>query len=99
MPVSIKTPEEIEKMRVAGRLASEVLDYITPFIQAGVTTGEIDHLCHEYMVNIQQCIPCDEHVNYCLFYIIDNKTSKMSLKYIIMNSAYSSQIYHLHHSI
>ena len=57
MAVSIKTPREIEKMRVAGRLASEVLDYIAPFVRAGVTTGEIDLLCHDYMVNVQQCIP------------------------------------------
>ena len=44
-------------MRVAGRLASEVLDYITAFVRAGVTTGELDKLCHDYMVNVQQCIP------------------------------------------
>src|SRR4030067_688595 len=57
MSVSIKTQQEIEKMRIAGRLASEVLDYIAPFVQAGITTGEIDKLCHDYMVNVQQCIP------------------------------------------
>lgn len=57
MSVTIKTPEEIEKMRVAGRLASEVLDYITPFVKAGVTTGELDKLCHDYMVNVQGTIP------------------------------------------
>lgn len=57
MPISIKTPEEIEKMRVAGRLASEVLDYIAPFIKPGITTGEIDRLCHDYMVNVQGTIP------------------------------------------
>jgi methionyl aminopeptidase len=57
MPVSIKTPQDIEKMRVAGRLAGEVLDYIQPFVQAGITTGELDKLCHDYMVDIQQCIP------------------------------------------
>jgi methionyl aminopeptidase len=57
MSVSIKTPQEIEKMRTAGRLASEVLDYINPFVKAGITTGEIDRLCHDYMVNVQQCIP------------------------------------------
>ncbi len=44
-------------MRIAGRLASEVLDYITPFITAGITTGELDHLCHMYMLNEQQTIP------------------------------------------
>ncbi len=57
MSVSIKTPQEIEKMRLACRLASEVLDYITPYVQAGTTTGELDRLCHDYMVNVQQCIP------------------------------------------
>ncbi len=51
MSISIKTPEEIEKMRVAGRLASEVLDYIEPFVKAGVTTNELDRLCHDYTVN------------------------------------------------
>jgi len=57
MSVTIKTPEEIEKMRVAGRLASEVLDYITPFVKAGTTTGKLDKLCHDYMVNVQGTIP------------------------------------------
>ncbi|MEO1765696.1 type I methionyl aminopeptidase [Thiobacter aerophilum] len=57
MPITIKNPEEIEKMRIAGRLASEVLDYIAPFIKPGVTTGEIDRLCHDYMVNVQGTIP------------------------------------------
>lgn len=57
MPIIIKTPDQIAKMRVACRLASEVLDYITPFVQPGVTTGELDTLCHDYMVNVQGCIP------------------------------------------
>ncbi len=57
MTISIKTQQEIEKMRIAGRLASEVLDYITSFVQAGITTGEIDRLCHDYIVNVQNCIP------------------------------------------
>jgi methionyl aminopeptidase len=57
MSVTLKTPEEIEKMRVAGRLASEVLDYITPYVKPGVTTGELDRLCHDYMVNVQGTIP------------------------------------------
>jgi methionyl aminopeptidase len=57
MSVTIKTPEEIEKMRIAGRLGSEVLDYITPFVKAGVTTAELDKLCHDYMVEVQGCIP------------------------------------------
>ena len=57
MSIVLKTPEEIEKMRIAGRLAAEVLDYITPFVKPGVTTGELDRLCHDFMVNVQQCIP------------------------------------------
>jgi methionyl aminopeptidase len=50
-------------MRLAGRLGSEVLDYITPFVKAGVTTGELDRLCHEYMVNVQGTVPAP--LNYC----------------------------------
>jgi methionyl aminopeptidase len=57
MPVSIKTQQEVEKMRVAGRLTSEVLDYITPFVKVGVTTNELDKLCHDLIVNVQQAIP------------------------------------------
>jgi len=57
MSICIKTPEEIAKMRIAGRLAGEVLDYVTPFVKAGVTTEELDRLCHDYMVNVQGCIP------------------------------------------
>lgn len=57
MPVTIKTPAEIEKMRVAGRLAAEVLRMIRPHVQPGITTGELDRLCHDYIVNVQQAIP------------------------------------------
>ncbi len=57
MTVTIKTGAEIEGMRIAGRLGSEVLDYITPFVKPGVTTGELDKLCHDYMVNVQGTIP------------------------------------------
>jgi len=57
MSVILKTPEEIEKMRVAGRLAAEVLEMIAPHIQPGVTTAELDHLCHEHIVTVQQAIP------------------------------------------
>jgi methionyl aminopeptidase len=57
MSISIKSPEEIDKMRLAGRLAAEVLDYIEPFVIAGVTTAELDRLCHNYMVDVQGCIP------------------------------------------
>ena len=53
----VKTPDDIEGMRVAGRLASEVLDYITPYVKPGVTTGYLDKLCHDYMVDVQGTIP------------------------------------------
>ncbi|WP_018648930.1 MULTISPECIES: type I methionyl aminopeptidase [unclassified Thioalkalivibrio] len=57
MSVTIKTPEEIEHMRVAGRLAAEVLEMIEPHVQAGVTTGELDRICHDYIVKTQDAIP------------------------------------------
>jgi methionyl aminopeptidase len=57
MAIQIKTPDEIEKMRVAGRLAAEVLDFITPQVRVGVTTGELDRLCYEYMVRVQGTVP------------------------------------------
>ena len=57
MPVTIKTPDEIEKMRIAGRLAGEVLQMIRPHVQPGISTGELDQICHDYIVNEQQAIP------------------------------------------
>jgi len=57
MPVALKSPEDIARMRIAGRLAAEVLDYIAPFIKPGVTTGRLNDLCHEYMVKVQGTTP------------------------------------------
>jgi methionyl aminopeptidase len=57
MAVSIKTQEEINKMRLAGRLAAEVLMMIGPYVKAGITTDELDKICHDYIVNEQQAIP------------------------------------------
>ncbi len=57
MSINIKTPEEIEKMRIAGKLAADVLEMITPHVQAGITTDELDRICHDYIVNEQQAIP------------------------------------------
>ncbi|MDW8468835.1 MAG: type I methionyl aminopeptidase [Burkholderiales bacterium] len=57
MAVVIKTPEEIERMRVAGRLAAEVLDFIAPYVKPGVTTGRLNDLCHRYIVEVQGAIP------------------------------------------
>ncbi len=57
MAITIKNNADIEKMRVAGKLASEVLDFITPHVKPGISTGELDQLCHDYMVNVQKTIP------------------------------------------
>jgi methionyl aminopeptidase len=57
MKVPIKTADQIEKMRVAGRLAADVLEMIAPHIQPGVTTEELNRICHDYMVNTQEVIP------------------------------------------
>ena len=57
MSISIKTAEDLAKMRVAGRLAAEVLEMIAPYVKPGVTTGELDKICHDFMVNEQDAIP------------------------------------------
>ena len=57
MTVSIKTDDEIEKMRIAGQLASDVLDMIEEHVCAGVTTDELNTICHDYIVNVQDAIP------------------------------------------
>lgn len=57
MAINIKTEKDIEQMRVACKLAAEVLDFITPHVKPGVTTGKLDELCHDYMVNVQKTIP------------------------------------------
>jgi methionyl aminopeptidase len=57
MSIIIKTPEEQEKMRVAGRLAAEVLEMIEEHVKPGITTDELDRICHDYIVNEQQAIP------------------------------------------
>jgi len=57
MAISIKSADEIEKMRVAGRLAAEVLEMIEPYVQPGITTDELDRICHDYIVNEQKAIP------------------------------------------
>ena len=55
--MQFKTPAEVEGMRVAGRLAAEVLDFITPYVKPGVSTATLDRLCHDYMVGVQGTVP------------------------------------------
>src|SRR6476469_5602584 len=57
MSITIKSPEEIEKMRVAGRLAAEVLQVVAPHVTPGVTTEALDRICHDHIVNVQGAIP------------------------------------------
>lgn len=57
MSVMIKTPEEIEKMRVAGRLAARVLEMIEPYVKENVTTQKLNDLCHDFIVNELNAIP------------------------------------------
>jgi methionyl aminopeptidase len=57
MSVPIKSAEEIERMRVAGRLAAQVLEMIEPYVRPGVTTEELDRICHRFIVEEQQAVP------------------------------------------
>ena len=57
MAITIKSADEIEKMRVAGKLGAEVLDFIAPLIKPGLTTAEVDRLCHDFMVKQQGTVP------------------------------------------
>ncbi len=59
MDVIIKSPQDIEKMRVAGRLAAEVLQIVAPHVRPGVSTAELDRICHDHIVNVQQAIPAN----------------------------------------
>ena len=61
MAVEIKSAFDIAAMRVAGRLAAEVLDFIGPHVKPGVTTAYVDRLCHDYMVDVQATVPAPLH--------------------------------------
>lgn len=63
MTVSIKTPDDIAKMRIAGRLAAQVLEMIEEHVQIGVTTDELNTICHDYIVNVQKAIPAPLNYN------------------------------------
>lgn len=57
MSVTIRTPDEIAKMRIAGRMAAECLELIEPHVVPGVTTAELDQIIHDHIVNVQKAIP------------------------------------------
>ena len=59
MNISIKSSKDIDKMRIAGRLAAEVLEMITPYVKPGISTGELDSICYEHIVNAQGAVPAN----------------------------------------
>lgn len=63
MTISIKTADDISKMRIAGKLAAEVLEMIGPHVQPGVSSGELDRICHAYIVDVQKAIPAPLNYN------------------------------------
>ncbi|HEU5398381.1 MAG TPA: type I methionyl aminopeptidase [Gammaproteobacteria bacterium] len=63
MAITIKNPAEQDKMRTAGRLAGEVLDMIGPHVKPGISTDELDRICHDYIVNTQKTIPANVGYN------------------------------------
>ena len=63
MTVSIKTPDDIAKMRIAGRLAAEMLEMIEKHVKVGVTTDELNTICHDHIVNVQKAIPAPLNYN------------------------------------
>ncbi|MCK3657457.1 type I methionyl aminopeptidase [Pasteurellaceae bacterium Pebbles2] len=77
MAIPLRTEEEIVKLREACKLASDVLVMIEPYIKAGVSTGELDRICHDYMVNVQKVIPA------CLGYHGFPKATCISLNEVV----------------
>ena len=59
MSIQLKTAADLVKMREAGRLAAEVLQVVAPFVKPGVTTEELDRICHDHIVNVQKAIPAN----------------------------------------
>ena len=59
MNITVKSPADIEKMRIAGRLAAEVLQVVAPFVKPGVSTAELDRICHDHIVNVQGAVPAN----------------------------------------
>ena len=73
----IKSPKEIEKMKVAGQLAAKTLEMIDQYVKEGVSTGELDDICHDFIVNKINCIPA------CLNYKGYPKTICTSINQVI----------------
>ena len=63
MKINLKTNDQIAQMRVAGKLAAEVLEMITPCVVPGISTGELDRICHDYIIDTQKSIPANVGYN------------------------------------
>ena len=63
MKINLKTNDQVTQMRVAGKLAAEVLEMITPCVVPGISTGELDRICHDYIVDTQKSIPANVGYN------------------------------------
>ena len=61
MPITIKSAADVEGMRIAGRLASEVLDMLAPHVKAGTTTDQLDRLAYDHIVHVQAATPAPLH--------------------------------------
>lgn len=85
MPVTIKTNDEIEKMRIAGRMAAEVLEMIGEYVVPGVTTEQLDKLCHDHITEVQKAIPA------CLGYRGFPKSICTSVNQVICHGIPSSK--------
>ena len=67
----INNLEELNGMRKAGSLAAEVLEMIGEFIKPGISTGELDKICYDYIVDVQKAIPANIGYRGCLLYTSD----------------------------
>ena len=85
MSISIKTSEEIEKMRIAGAMAAEVLEMIGDYVKPGISTGELDELCHSHITEKQQAIPA------CLGYRGFPKSICTSVNHVICHGIPSNK--------
>ena len=77
MAIPLRTEDEIVKLREACKLAADVLIMIEPYVKEGVSTGELDRICHDYMVNVQKVIPA------CLNYHGYPKATCISLNEVV----------------
>ena len=89
MNISIKNKNEIEKLRNAGQLAADVLNMITEYVKPGISTGELDNICHNFIVNEQKAIPAN------IGYNGYEKTSCISVNQVICHGIPDLSLIHI----